>query len=279
MYTNPTLDFITKKANSLKKLGFSNTKKEIIWYLEHKKILTLSQLYTNHIELTHNIREHINFFFNEKVTKKPFQYIINECEFYGETFYVDTRVLIPRPETEILIDFIKNKKFDKCLEIGTGSGAISIILLYLGYVNNIISTDISQDALNVAEKNFKRFKLKNYKLLQHDILNETINQKFDLIISNPPYITKEEYSKLPMHIKEYEPIIALTDFNDGLMFYKKFSNILNKILNIDGLFLSEISATFDIDLLVLLFNKNRIKIKVLKDINNKNRLLVGKRMT
>ena len=278
MSSNPILDLILKTAKDLKQLGFTNSKNEIIWYLEQKQLITLSQLYANDIELTNSISKHIKFFFTERKSYKPFQYIINKCDFYGKTFYVDSRVLIPRPETELLIDFIKGKQFNSCLEIGTGSGAISIILLYLNCVKNIIATDISQDALNVAQINFKKYKLKKYKLLKHDILKESITKKFDLIISNPPYITQKEYSRLPKHIKVYEPKIALTDNDNGLLFYKRFANILFNIMNKDGLFLCEISSITDPDLLKSLFNNNNIQIKIIKDLNNKNRLLVGTRI-
>ena len=97
-------------------------------------------------------------------------------------------------------------------------------------------------------------------------------------ISNPPYITQKEYSRLPKHITAYEPKIALTDNDNGLLFYKRFANILFNIMNKDGLFLCEISSTTDPDLLKSLFNNNNIQIKIIKDLNNKNRLLVGTRI-
>ena len=275
MSSNPTLDLIEQTGKILSNLGIANGKQEIIWYLEYKQLLTLSQLYTNNIELTDIIEEQIQLFFSKRKTFQPFQYIINKCEFYGRTFYVDSRVLIPRPETEQLINCIKNKKFNDCLEIGVGCGAISITLLLSKYVKHVTATDISQDALSVAEINFKKFKLKNYKLIQHNILTDPITKKYDLIISNPPYITKEEYVDLSNDVKMYEPEIALTDNKDGLSFYNRFSEILNDILMNNGLFICEISATIDTTQLRSVFLKNGIAVKIFPDINNNNRVLVG----
>ena len=275
MSANLTLELISKTAQDLLQLGITNSKQEIIWYLEQHKLLNLTNLYTNNVKLNNLIVEKINFFYNERKKFKPYQYIVNECQYYGRSFYVDSRVLIPRPETEILIDYIKNKFFNQCLEVGIGSGAISITLLLEKHVKNITATDISQDALKVAKINFKKFKLKNFKLMQHDFLNEKLNTTYDLIVSNPPYITKTEYLSLPKEIKNYEPKIALTDNQDGLLFYRRFAKTLKENLKPEGLFLCEISATIEKDRLIFLFKREGITANLIKDLNGKNRLLAA----
>jgi release factor glutamine methyltransferase len=271
---NPTLDLINTKAQLLSKLGFTNSKQEIIWYLEQLDLLTMEQLYTNNIILNNNINKKIEFFYNERKQSKPYQYIIKQSNYYGRDFYIDERVLIPRPETEVLIEYIKNKKFNNCLEIGVGSGIISITLLLESIAHQITATDISQDALNVAEHNFKKFHLTNYTLLKHNILTDSVRNQFDLVISNPPYITQDEYIKLPLEIKNYEPQIALTDHKDGLVFYQRFSQILNNILNPNGVFISEISSTIDIHKVVEIFKNKKYQIKVIKDLSKNNRAII-----
>ena len=271
---NPTLDLIKTKAQLLSKLGFTNCKQEIIWYLEHLNLLTMEELYSNDVTLNNNIEKKIEFFYNERKQYKPYQYIIQQSNYYGRDFYIDKRVLIPRPETELLIEYIKKKSFNDCLEVGVGSGIISITLLLESIVKRVISTDISQDALNVAKHNFKKFNLTNYTLLKHNILTESFNTQFDLVISNPPYITQSEYLKLPNEIKNYEPKIALTDNKDGLVFYQRFSKILKNILKPQGLFISEISATFNINEILKIFNTKKFKIKVIKDLSQNNRAII-----
>ena len=274
MNVNPTLELITTKAQLLYKLGFTNSKQEIIWYLEQLNLLTMEQLYTNNIILNNNIETKIEFFYNERKQYKPYQYITKQSNYYGRDFYIDERVLIPRPETEILIEHIKEKNFNKCLDIGVGSGIISITLLLESIVHNVLSTDISQDALDVANHNFKKFNLTNYTLLKHNILTEEFTTKFDLVISNPPYITKNEYLELPLEIKNYEPKIALTDNENGLLFYERFAQILKKILTINGVFICEISATIEIAQLIKLFQNYGYKINIIKDLCNKNRAII-----
>mgnify|MGYP006083123563 CR=1 FL=1 len=271
---NPTLDLIKTKAQLLSKLGFTNCKQEMIWYLEHLNLLTMEELYTNNLNLNTNIEKKIELFYNERKQHKPYQYITQCSNYYGRDFYVDNRVLIPRPETELLIEYIKKKNFNNCLEIGVGSGIISITLLLESIVQRVISTDISQDALNVAKYNFKKFNLTNYTLLKHNILTQSFNAQFDLVISNPPYITQSEYLKLPNEIKNYEPKIALTDDKDGLVFYQRFAKILKNILKPQGIFISEISATFNINEVLKIFKNKEYQIKIIKDLSQNNRAII-----
>ena len=169
---------------------------------------------------------------------EPLQYITESCEFYGIEFFVDKRVLIPRPETERLIDeaikSIKHVKSPNIFDIGTGSGCIAITLAKEIENSNVIGIDKSIMSLQVAKKNSAELNVENVTFLEMDILNQYPKEKFDLVISNPPYVPKKEIPDLMKDVKDFEPEIALTDFDDGLTFYKRFSKIIPHILKDDS---------------------------------------------
>ena len=169
---------------------------------------------------------------------EPLQYITESCEFFGREFFVDTRVLIPRPETERLIDeaikSIKHVRSPNILDIGTGSGCIAITLAKEIKNSNVIGIDKSIGSLQVSKKNSAELNVENVTFFEMDILNQYPKEKFDLVISNPPYVPKSEMSGLMNDVKDFEPEIALTDFDDGLTFYKRISKIIPHILKDDS---------------------------------------------
>jgi len=178
-----------------------NAKNEIIWYLESLQVCTREQIYLDEINLNDKLQNIIHKFCNQRVAGVPFQYILKKSTFYGRDFYINQHVLIPRPETELFISQLINKSFNHALEIGTGSGVLAITLSLEKISKKIIATDISSKALSVAKKNIAQFQLSNITLLKHDFLNERFNEKFNLIISNPPYITYKEYQSLSKGLK------------------------------------------------------------------------------
>lgn len=165
---------------------------------------------------------------------KPLQYITKTAYFLNKEYYVNKNVLIPRPETEYLVEetnnlikkHLKTNKID-ILDIGTGSGIIAIALKQANNSYNIIGTDISKKALKVAKKNKKRHNT-DIKLIKTDLFNK-INNKFDVIISNPPYI-EDNSTKVEQKVKENEPNIALYGGKDGLDYYRRILKDINKIL-------------------------------------------------
>jgi len=272
---NQTLNFISDYAIKLNKSGITNAKMEIIWYLESCKVLTKEKLYTNQICLNKKLKNAIKYFFNQRIEAKPFQYIVKQSNFYGRSFHINKNVLIPRPETETFIRYNINKHYNKALEIGTGSGIISITLILEKIVNKMISTDISDHALLTANRNIKKYNInKKITLLKHDFLLENFNnQSFDLVISNPPYIAKSIYCRLPKHIKNYEPRIALTDEADGLVFYRKFAQCLPSLLNKRGIFLCEIGVTQSINKIKKIFIQKGYVVNLINDYDNIPRIL------
>lgn len=219
----------------------------------------------------------------QKVIKRasgyPLQYIVGFSNFLGYKIKVNESGLIPRPETEILVNSVventdKNKKL-KILDIGTGSGCIAIALAKKLPNSEITAIDISIDALNLAKENSILNNVTNVKFIRHNIFEGIIlNEKYDIICSNPPYISKNEYLTLETTVRKYEPKIALTDESDGLQFYRLFSKIFPEILNDEGCFYLEIGFGQFKDL-INIFSFNKYKISFVKDYNSFERVLIG----
>ena len=159
--------------------------------------------------------------------REPLQYIVKEWEFYGYPIKVDERVLIPRQDTEILVEqciyLMKERENPKILDIGTGSGAISIALAKELPESEVLGLDISDDALKMAVINRELNNVSNLKFLKSDVFQHVKEKNYDLIVSNPPYIPQKEYDELMPEVKKYEPRMALTDGGDGYYFYEKIS--------------------------------------------------------
>ena len=274
MNNKPSLNhFISHAAQHLINKGFKNAKNEIIWYLEALHICTKEQFYLGEIILNDKLQNSVQKFCNQRILGVPFQHIVQKSTFYGRDFYINQHTLIPRPETEVFIEHLKNHSFHTALEIGTGSGVLAITLSLEKIINKIIATDISSSALSVAKKNIDSFNLSNVLLLRHDFLHQSFTEKFDLIISNPPYISYSEYKQLPPEITDYEPQIALTDKEDGLSFYLRFSDILRDILKSGGTFLCEMGSAQSVPLIKKIFLDRGYAIEIHKDLNLDERIL------
>ena len=263
------LDYIKKKSEELRAHGISNGKNEIIWFLEHAALINKNTLYAGNLQLiTKKNKAVIDSFVNKRKGFIPFQYIINSCDFYGKDFVIDKRALIPRPETETIIHYLKKKeRFNSVLEIGTGAGILSCIISLEKIGKHIIATDISQEALDLAKENINLYKINNIELKKHNILQDTLKTQFDLIISNPPYVSLQDYNKLSSEIKNYEPRQALTDNDDGLVFYRRFAQIIKYILKPKGSFYCEIGKSNTCNEIEKIFKKNNYTINWIFDLN------------
>jgi release factor glutamine methyltransferase len=173
-------------------------------------------------------------------------YILNKKEFWNENYYVDKRVLIPRPETEILIEMLLKKVKDKfkvfqILDLGCGSGCLLISCLKEFNKSLGLGIDISSLALEVAKKNIQSHKISSRaKLLKLDLFKLDIKKKFDFILSNPPYLTSSEYRNLSKDVKDYEPKQALVGGFDGILYYKKIISFSKLSLKKNGFLALEI---------------------------------------
>jgi release factor glutamine methyltransferase len=225
--------------------------------------------------------------YREFITRRgefePYQYIIGEEEFYGLKFFVDKNVLIPRPETEILIETILESVPDgdeiKILDIGTGSGNIPISLAVSIPESKIISIDISEEAIKVAEKNRDLHDLKSrVGFIKSDILTESLekyNNTFNVIVSNPPYIDKKEVQTLQNEITKYEPEIALTDYDDGLKFYREISKKSLSLLAENGILFFEVGAEQSEDVKKIMVDNGFQNIEIKEDLSGINRVVFG----
>lgn len=278
------IDLITWAEAYFKDKGFENPRNEIEWLI--RSVLSISRIdvYLNFDRLL-SLKElkRLKSFVNRRLKKEPLQYITESCEFYGREYFVNNNVLIPRSETETLIDLalenLKGLSLPKILDIGTGSGCLAITLA--SEISNSIVTgiDISQKAINVANVNKSKNKLKNISFKKIDILRQTINDQFDLIISNPPYITMDELVTVMKDVKEYEPLIALTDGADGLTFYRRFSSIARDSLKKNGSMLLEVGIDNHPKKVQDVFIKQGfINTKLLKDLNGDDRVILIKKL-
>ncbi|MCQ2958268.1 MAG: peptide chain release factor N(5)-glutamine methyltransferase [Candidatus Gastranaerophilales bacterium] len=220
----------------------------------------------------------LNKVFAERETGKPLQYILNTAEFMGEKFFVDENVLIPRPETEILVrkvmEFAKNFNNPKILDIGTGSGCIPIMLKK--HISNakISSCDVSEKAINVAKKN--AIELKTNIHFIHSDLFQNITEKFDIIVSNPPYIPPQEKTNIQKEVR-FEPDLALyTNDKMGIEFYEKIIKSSSEFLNDNGYLCFELGIKQS-ELVKNLFIKyNFDNIEIIKDLDNIDRVICAR---
>ena len=205
-------------------------------------------------------------------TNKPFQYILGETYFYGLKIIINMHTLIPRPETEELVDWVLKENFNSALDLGTGSGCIAIALAK--YSNADISAiDISEQALKIAKENAILNSVKvNWS--QQDILGNQSLAKVDLLVSNPPYVLNSEKERMQKNILEYEPHLALfVPDNDPLIFYKKIADIATESLNAGGKLFFEINEYFANELITILTHIGFVDIQLKKDINDRDRMI------
>lgn len=215
-------------------------------------------------------------------TGKPYQQILGDVYFFGNQFFIDENVLIPRPETEELIEIINQKleyKKDeklKILDIGTGSGCISISLAKIFPKSEITSIDISAKALKVARKNADHHKVK-INFIQKDYLSEDLDKIYDVIVSNPPYIDTLEKEEMPSTVIDFEPNIALfAPENKTLAFYEKIARDSQNYLRNRGWVFLEINQKLGEETLRLFEHKLREK-SLLKDLSQNDRFVIGRK--
>jgi len=214
----------------------------------------------------------INNILNRLKNNEPIQYILNESKFYDLDFKLNSNVLIPRPETEELVKIALNHTFNDVLDVGTGSGCIAITLAKKTNAN-ITGIDICKNAILTAKENSR---INNVKVnfLKKNIFNYNPIKKFDLIISNPPYVLESEKILIKKNVIDHEPHTALfVNDNDPLIFYKKIISFGKKRLKNNGMILFEINEKKDQDIFNLLQKEGYFGIKIFKDIFNKNRFV------
>jgi release factor glutamine methyltransferase len=217
---------------------------------------------------------------------KPVSYITNQKEFFGLSFYVDERVLIPRPETELIVETVidlissdsrfRCKKMFNILDIGTGSGNIAIALAFNVPNVHIVASDFSKEALEVAKINVNNYNLKNkIKLIYSDLLENILEKKFDIIVANLPYIGLNKNNFISKETKDFEPHIALFGGDDGLALYRRLFKQLVAKKNFTKYLLGEIGFLHGKDIRKLIVKYfGDVDYKILPDLAGMDRYFI-----
>ena len=219
---------------------------------------------------------------SELQSGKPYQQILGETEFYGLQFFVDENVLIPRPETEELLELTiseiqkRNLKNTKILDIGTGSGIIPIVLKNKFPQAKVSAIDFSEKALETAKKNADFHKL-DIKFIHQNYLQENLSEVYDVIISNPPYIGTDEETDIADSVKEFEPKMALfSPTSNALIFYEKIADDCKNHLAENGMVFLEINQKLGEETKAL-FTDVLSEVYLVKDISGNDRFVWGKK--
>ena len=281
MNINQALNYYSKKLIEI-------TKDYKIAYIEtqilisHSLNLSKTKLISNAlIELNENEINKIETLINRRLNFEPIAYITNKKEFYGVNFYVNNSVLIPRAETEELIDLVKDyikknseKNISIC-DIGAGSGNIAITLKKLFENADITAIEISEKAMQVIKKNCENI-LQNknsINIINADALSFTPKNKFDIIVSNPPYVALKDKDNLQRDLN-FEPENALYSGYDGMDFYRNFFNIIDRYLKYNGAFFFEIGFNQGKELINICESFNIKNAEIKKDLSGKDRFLI-----
>ena len=272
---NTTTDYFNRKNISDPRL---NAERLLSYLLQLDRI----QIY---LQFDRNLKEDEITQYRKLVERRlkhePLQYILGKTEFMGLPFEVNPAVLIPRPETEILVEqtLLLKSKFDQVpvviWDIGTGSGCIAVALAKFWPDCKIVATDISEEALVLARKNAKiNLVADKIDFIRHDILYDKplVDINTDIIVSNPPYIGSQEFNGLEEEIRNHEPQNALTDFNDGLTFYKRILTLTKEGVRSRYMML-ELSGLLQEQILNLAKHFNYKYINTFRDNNNIIRVL------
>lgn len=282
-FRKENLELLKKSVEYLEKSGVQSPKLDAEYIFAHvlgasRSTLTLNFDRKIPEENLEKIREMLK---ERGKQRKPLQYILGEWEFYGRPFKVDERVLIPRADTEILVEQCKTlmEEFSKpkILDIGTGSGAIAITLAKELPSSEVLAVDISADALEVAVVNRELNQASNLKFMKSDLFSNVKDTDYDLIVSNPPYIPQEEYEVLMPEVKGYEPKGALTDSGDGYFFYRKISEAAKDYLKTGGYLAFEVGYNQAHEVGELMTKNGLELIGIIKDYGGHERVVIGRK--
>lgn len=225
----------------------------------------------------------LKFILEELTKNKPIQYITKNAYFYGLNFYVNEKVLIPRQETNELVDWVlmsvTHSKPIKILDIGTGSGCIAITLKKNLPLSEVFAIDISNEAIQVAQKNANDNEVE-INFLQKNILEiNDLKSNFDIIISNPPYVRELEKLEMAPNVLDNEPHLALfVPDNNPLLFYEKITEIALKNLTEDGMLFFEINQYLSAETKKMIENKGFKNVTLRKDLQENYRMILAKKI-
>lgn len=248
--------------------------------LEHYLGITRNDVFTERPILQYEgLPETIEHALQRINTHEPLQYVIGQAWFYGRAFEVNRHVLIPRPETELLIDLVKkhqitaNRQPESIVDFCTGSGCLAITLKAEFPAAEVVATDISQEALAVAASNAKRHQV-SVQFHQQDVLTSDTAGKYDVLISNPPYVTEIEKKDMTDSVLRFEPSLALfVSDNDPLLFYRAIVSHARQCLKDGGLLAVEINYRYAREVAALFETGGFASVSVHPDLDAKPRIV------
>ena len=269
------IDLINRGMDHFKEKGIDNARREMEWFLCEILQCKRIDLYMRFEEiLLGNDLQQLRNMIKRRINGEPFQHIIGKGSFYGRDFIVNQHVLTPRPESEVLIHRLKkNGKVSSLLDIGTGTGCIAITVALENLADQIYATDISSNAIQVAQQNMTLQAVSNIQIARHDFLTQRFKSKFDLVISNPPYIGLNEMDTLQKEVREFDPQMALTDDHDGLTFFHRFAHQFGKLVNPGGYLLLEFGGNSQKDAVETIFQNAGLKTEYFKDLQGDYRVV------
>lgn len=269
------LDRIIMDAGKrLGKAGVENPMRDaqVLWEHAAKESGSRSAGFSH--SLTSEAAQAFELLVKKREERQPVSQIIGAREFYGRKFEVTRDVLDPRPETETLVDAALESPFDSVLDLGTGSGCILITLLLESAASEGLGVDACPKALEVAKRNSRRLSAKGASFIRSDWY-ESVEGRFDLIVSNPPYVSAKEYETLSREV-HWEPKAALTDGGSGLESFGKISMGAARRLNPMGKVIVEMGYGQDQEVCAVFRKAGFESLRLVKDLDGRNRVLVGK---
>ncbi len=227
-------------------------------------------------ELSHEVSERYDQLVSLRAIRVPVSHLLGEREFYGRRFRVSRDVLDPRPETEILIEAALSAPFDHLLDLGTGSGCILITLLAERASASGVGVDLSEAACLQASANAVQHQVQARAEIQQSDWFESIEGQFDLIVSNPPYVSLSEMNDLSPEVREHEPRMALTDEGDGLGAYRRIAADVPDYLVPSGRVLVEIGPTQGHAVAALLQAAGLAETRIIPDLDGRDRVVLAR---
>lgn len=268
---------LTDGAKMLTQAGIDEAELDAGYILEYITGLNSAQYFIHSEDIIEKDKAEEFFRLIERRSKRiPLSYVIGTRDFFGLTFKVDENVLIPEQETELLVEeVIKHSEGKSVLDMCTGSGCIAISIALFGKPSKVAASDISEKALEVARENAKSLKAGEISFIQGDMF-ENVADKFDIIVSNPPYIETREIDELMPEVRDYIPRLALDGDIDGLKFYRIISKEAVKKLNKNGRIFYEIGYNQSRAVASILLENGFTDITVIKDYSGLDRIVMAK---
>lgn len=282
---NSVKNLLDKSVSYLEKNGVEESK--LIGEIIFSHILKVDRmmLFTKYKDVVEEeylkrIRKYIQKIGKEKL---PLQYLLNEQQFYGRNFYVNKGVLIPRQDTEILVEnainIVKENGIEKCkiLDIGAGSGVIGLTMALEIKDSKVMGVDISERALEIANKNKELLNVENIRFFKSNLFENVEYKNFDLIVSNPPYIDENEVDMMSLDTLIYEPMEALFAENEGLYFYYEISKKGYEYIRENGYLLFEIGYKQGEIVKKIMENIGYKNVEIVKDLQGLDRVVKGRK--